>query len=115
MSESNIGDPELVNRLNDLTYKLSQGIKLMGRYGREYAQAEHDYKMELAREAVRLRERDIPVTLIQLRIYGSGDVPDKRFKRDTAQVMYDTSKENINALKLQIRLLEAQIDREWRG
>lgn len=111
----NIGDPELLNRLNDLTLKLTKGIKLMGRYGREYAQAEHDYKMELAKEAVRLRSTDMPVTQINLVIYGSGDVPNKRFKRDTAQVMYETSKENINVLKLQMRLLESQIDREWKS
>lgn len=111
----NIGDPELITQLNDLNAQLSQGIKLMGRYGREYAQAEHDYKIELAKEAIRLREKDIPVTMIQLRIYGTGDVPDKRFKRDTAQVMYNTAQENINAIKLKMRLLEAQIDREYRG
>ena len=114
MSE-NIGDPELINRLNDLTIKLTQGIKLMGKYGREFAQAEHDYKMELAKEAVRLRNTEMPVTQINLVIYGSGEVPNKRFKRDTAQVMYETSKENINVLKLQMRLLESQIDREWKG
>lgn len=113
--ENNIGDPELVNRLNDLTSKLTQGIRLMGKYGREYAQAEHDYKMELAKEAVRLRSTDMPVTQINLVIYGSNNVPKMRFKRDTAEVMYETSKENINALKLQIRLLEAQIDREWKS
>lgn len=114
MSE-NIGDPELITQLNDLNAQLSQGIRLMGRYGREYAQAEHDYKIELAKEAIRLREKDIPVTMVQLRIYGTGDVPDKRFKRDTAQVMYNTAQENINAIKLKMRLLEAQIDREYRG
>lgn len=114
MSES-IGDPELITQLNDLNAQLSQGIRLMGRFGREYAQAEHDYKIELAKEAIRLREKDIPVTMIQLRIYGTGDVPDKRFKRDTAQVMYNTAQENINAIKLKMRLLEAQIDREYRG
>lgn len=114
MSE-NIGDPELITQLNDLNGQLSQGIRLMGRYGREYAQAEHDYKIELAKEAIRLREKDIPVTMIQLRIYGTGDVPKKRFERDKAEVMYDTAKENINAIKLKMRLLEAQIDREYRG
>ena len=114
MSE-NIGDPELITQLNDLNGQLSQGIRLMGRYGREYARAEHDYKIELAKEAIRLREKDIPVTMIQLRIYGTGDVPEKRFKRDTAKVMYDTAQENINAIKLKMRLLEAQIDREYRG
>lgn len=115
MNEGNLGDPELINRLNELTYKLTQGIKLMGKYGREYAQAEHDYKMELAKEAIKLRNTDMPVTQINLVIYGSGNVPKMRFNRDTAQVMYETSKENINVLKLQMRLLESQIDREWKG
>ena len=111
----NIGDPELVTKLNDLTTRLTQGIKLMGQYGREYAQAEHDYKVQLAEEAIRLRNTDMPVTQINLVIYGSGKVPKMRFNRDTAQVMYETAKENINVLKLQMRLLESQIDREWRG
>ena len=112
---NNIGDPELITQLNDLNAQLSQGIKLMGRYGREYASAERDYKIELAKEAIRLREKDIPVTMVQLRIYGTGDVPKKRFDRDTAEVMYNTAKENINAIKLKMRLLEAQIDREWKS
>lgn len=111
----NLGDPEMITKLNDLASRLSEGIRLMGRYGREYAQAERDYKTELAKESVRLREKDMPVTLIQLSIYGTGEVPKMRFRRDTAQVLYETSKENINVLKLQARLLEAQIDREWKG
>lgn len=113
--ENNIGDPELVNRLNDLTYRMTQGIKLMGKYGRELADAERNYKMELQKEVLRLRSQGEAVTLIQLCVYGSGNVPNLRFKRDEAQALYETSKENINVLKLQIRLLESQIDREWKG
>ena len=115
MNENNFGDPEMINKLNDLTYKMTQGIKLMGKYGRELANAERDYKMELQKEVLRLRSQGEAVTLIQLCVYGSGDVPKLRFKRDEAQALYDTAKENINVLKLQIRLLEAQIDREWKG
>lgn len=113
--ENNIGDPELVNKLNDLTFRMTQGIKLMGKYGRELANAERDYKIELQKEVLRLRLQGEAVTLIQLRVYGSGEVPKLRFKRDEAQALYETSKENINVLKLQIRLLESQIDREWKS
>lgn len=113
MSENNLGDPAMINKLNDLTYKMTQGIRLMGKYGRELAKTERDYKVELAKEVVRLREDGVPVTLIQLRVHGTGEVSNLRFKRDLAQALYDTSKENINVLKLQIRLLESQIDREW--
>ena len=111
----NLGDPEMLNRLTALQERMTQGIKLMGKYGRELADAERNYKVELAKEVLRLRNGGEPVTLIQLRVHGSGEVPRLRFKRDEAQALYDTSKENINVLKLQIRLLESQIDREWRG
>ena len=111
----NVGDPAMINKLNDLTERMTQGIKLMGKYGRELASAERDYKIELQKEVLRLRSQGEAVTLIQLRVYGSGEVPKLRFKRDEAQALYETSKENINVLKLQIRLLESQIDREWKS
>lgn len=111
----NYGDPQMINRLNDLTEKLSSGIRLMARYGKELAEAERDYKVELRKEVLRLRSQGEAVTVIQQCVRGSGKVPELRFKRDTAQVMYDTAKENINVLKLQTRLLESQIDREWKS
>lgn len=112
---SNIGDPDMLNKLNDLTLKVSEGIKLMGGYGKDLAKAEREYKVALAKEVVKMRDNDVPVTLIQLRVHGTGEVANLRFKRDFAKAMYETSKENINVLKLQIRLLESQIDREWKG
>lgn len=109
----NLGDPMLINELNAMSDKLTQGIKLMGKYGREYANAERKYKVELAKTALRLREQGMPVTLIDKVIYGK--VANERFDRDTAEVMYKTAQEHINAIKLQIRILDNQIDREYRG
>ena len=37
------------------------------------------------------------------------------FERDCAQVRYDSAKEALQVYKLDARMLEAQIDREWRG
>ena len=113
--DSNIGDPELLNRLNDLQRSMTNGVKLMGRYGREYARAERDYKVELSQEALRLKDGGMKVTLIAAVIHGRPAVAEKRFKRDLAEALYKTAQENINVLKLQARLLEEQIDREYRG
>ncbi len=109
----NLGDPDLLNQLNDYSMKLTQGIKLMGKYGREYAETERAYKVALAQEALRLRDKGMPVTLIDKVIYGK--VSDERFKRDTAEILYRTSMEHINALKLQIRIIDNQIQREYGG
>ena len=35
------------------------------------------------------------------------------FQRDVAKVMYETNQEHINTVKLQLRLLDNQIAREW--
>ena len=55
----------------------------------------------------------MPVTLINQIIYGIPEVADKRFKRDVAETMYNVALENINSTKLQLRILENQLQREW--
>lgn len=105
---------DLVNELNDLCTKLTVSGRQMMKYGNALAEAERDYKVKLREEALRLRtEKDMPVTLIQQVVYGIPEVAEKRFKRDVAETMYKTAQESINTLKLKIRILDAQISREW--
>ena len=105
---------ELFNDLQALTKKLNTSISILAKYGKEYALAERNYKISLRQEALKLRsEKDMPVTLIQQVVYGVPEVADKRFKRDVAEAMYNTAQENINVIKLQMRLLESQLNREW--
>lgn len=86
----------------------------MAKYGREYAETERDYKITLRQEALKLRtEKDMPVTLINQVVYGVPEVAEKRYKRDVAEAMYQTAQENINSIKLQIRVIEGQLNREW--
>lgn len=107
---------DLMNELNDLCAKLTVSGKQMAKYGRELAEAERDYKICLREEALKLRTtKDMPVTLINQVVYGIPEVAELRFKRDIADTMYQTSKESINTLKLKIRVLDAQIQREWGG
>lgn len=104
----------LYNDIQDLTNRLNQAIKLLAKYGREFAEAERDYKISLRQEALKLRaEKNMPVTLIQQVVYGVPEVAEKRFKRDVAEALYNTAQENINSIKLQIRVIEGQLNREW--
>lgn len=105
---------ELFNDLQALTGKLNTSINLLAKYGKEFAETEKDYKITLRQEALKLRaENGMPVTLIQQVVYGVPEVADKRFKRDVAEAMYQTAQENINSIKLQIRVIENQLNREW--
>lgn len=105
---------DLFNDLQGLTNRLNQSIKLLAKYGRELAETERDYKITLRQEALKLRtEKDMPVTLIQQVVYGIPEVAKKRYERDVAEAMYQTAQENINSIKLQIRVIEGQLNREW--
>ena len=81
--------------------------------GRDLAEKERDYKMAVNKKALQLRAEDMPVTLINQVIYGYEDIADLRFKRDTAEVVYNSNLEYINVIKLVLRILENQLDREY--
>lgn len=93
--------------------KLNISIKTLAKNGKALAEAEREYKITLRQEALKLRSDGMAVTLINQIVYGIPQVAEKRFKRDIAESMYQTNQEYINTTKLQIRILESQLSREW--
>ena len=105
---------DYINEILEKSKYLDSCIEQLRDYGLKLSNAEKDYKITLRQEALKLRaEENMPVTLINQIIYGVPEVAEKRFKRDIAETMYNTCQERINTLKLQIRILESQINREW--
>lgn len=104
---------DLVNQLMSLQRQLTASIGQLKKNGVTLAEAERDYKIALNKRVLELREERMAVTLIQLVIHGEKDVAEFRFKRDVAQTIYDTNMEHINGTKLQMRILENQINKEW--
>lgn len=104
---------DLYEEIMRLMVELTASIRKLRDNGAKLAEAERDYKITLRQEALRLRAGDMPVTLINNIIYGVPEVAEKRFKRDVEQANYDANKEHINVTKLKLRILEAQLSREW--
>ena len=105
---------DLYNELVKKIQELNISIKKLRETGTDFAEAERDYKITLRQEALKLRaEKGMPVTLIQQVVYGVPEVADKRFKRDVAEAIYNANQESINSTKLQIRVIESQLNREW--
>ena len=104
---------DLYDEIQKLMAELTASISKLRENGAKLADAERDYKITLRQEALRLRAEEMPVTLINQIIYGVPEVADKRFKRDVEQANYDTNREHINVTKLKLRILEAQLAREW--
>ena len=44
---------------------------------------------------------------------GNPEIAKLRFERDVAEVVYKSAMEAINGYKLQIKILNDQLDREW--
>ena len=104
---------DLLQELQSKVKQLDVSVRQLRRSGTEYASAERDYKILLRAECLKMREDGLPVGLIDKTCYGVQSVADARFRRDVAQAVYEANKEAINTIKLQLRLIEAQIEREW--
>lgn len=93
--------------------KLDQALKTLRINGQALAQAEHDYKIELSKKVLELKDEGMPATLISLVIYGKPTIAKLRLERDIAESVYKANEEAINVCKLKLRLIENQLQREW--
>ena len=106
-------DYDLYQELKQKTRQLDYSIKTLRKSGTEYAQAERDYKILLRQECLKLRDSGMAIGMIDKTCYGVPSVAEARFKRDVAEAVYKANLEAINSIKLQMRLIEGQIQREW--
>jgi hypothetical protein len=104
---------DLYNELQQKTRELETSIKLLRKNGTAYAEAEKDYKILLRTECLKMRDEGMAVGMIDKTAYGIPSVAEARFKRDVAEATYKANQEAINSIKLQLRLIENQIQREW--
>jgi hypothetical protein len=106
---------DLLKELNDKSGRLDKALGGLGKYGRAYAEYERDYRMALNKKIIEERTKGTPVTIISDICRGDSVVADLKYKRDCAETLYKSCLEGINVLKLQLKLLEEQISREYRG
>lgn len=105
---------ELIQEIGAKSSMLDAAVKQLGVRGKAYAQAERDYKVALAKKIMQEREKGTPVTIISDICKGDNEIARLRFERDCAEVVYKSAMEAIQSIKLQIRILDAQIEREWK-
>lgn len=104
---------ELWQEILEKQKMLDKAIKELAQNGYKLAECERDYKIAVNKKALELRSQDVPVTLINQVIYGYEEIAKLRFERDTAQVKYNANLEYINVLKIQVKLMSNQLDKEW--
>ena len=108
-----MADYDLWSEIQSKTKQLDYSVKELRKSGTAYAEAEKAYKVKLRETALRLRSQDMAVGMISMTVYGIPEVAELRFKRDCCEAVYKANVEAINAIKLEIRIINEQLSREW--
>lgn len=106
-------DFDLWQELQGKTKQLEYCIKQLRTSGTDYAEAERAYKIKLREHCLRLKSEGMAVGMINLTCYGIPEVAELRFKRDCCEAIYKANQEAINSIKLEMRIIDAQLSREW--
>lgn len=104
---------ELLQEIESKTRQLEVSIKTLRKSGTDYAEAEKNYKVLLRQECLKLRDEGNAIGMIDKICYGIPSVAEARFRRDVCEAVYKANLEAINSVKLQLRLLDNQVGREW--
>lgn len=106
------GQDQVIN-IQDLYKILDKCILDLAGKGRAKAQAECDYRVELAEKILTERAKKIPVTIISDICRGDRKIAKLKFDRDVADVLYDTVLQKIYATKLQLQIAEKRFNIEY--
>ena len=100
---------ELESRLKDLDV----AIKSLRKTGEAYAKAYTDYRVELAKELMILKNDGYAISLAGDIARGKPQIAHLKFLEISKEAIYKANLESINATKLAIKIIQEQIDREW--
>lgn len=101
---------------NELTYKsqlLYKSVEELKNTGKRYADAYTKYRVELAKELVKLKDEGYAITLAGDIARGKPEIAKLKFDEISTEAVYKANLETINVLKLQIKIIENQISREY--
>ena len=104
---------DLIVTMHAKVSELESALNELASTGVAKALAERDYKMKLSEWSMRLKSDGYSGTMIDKVIYGIDKVAETRYQRDVAEVLYQVAIERINCTKLEIRVLDEQIKREY--
>ncbi len=71
------------------------------------AETERDYRVKLAREIMTLRDKGLPVSIVN--DVARGNCADAKYERDLAEVMYRATLEAIESQRAQLSALQSAL------
>lgn len=104
---------DLLQELNSLIKQLDISVKQLRKSGSDYAKAYTDYRIALAKELLILKNEGYAITLAGDIARGKSEIAHLKFEEISKEAIYKANQESINALKLEIKIIQEQINKEY--
>lgn len=104
---------DLYNELQEKCRLLDNSIKMLRKTGSDYAKAYTDYRVALAKELVKLKDEGYAITLAGDIARGKTEIAHLKFEEISKEAIYKANMESINVLKLEIKIIQEQLNKEW--
>lgn len=104
---------DLYNELADKIKLLETSIKQLAKTGSDYAKAYTDYRIALSKRLVELKEQKMSATLSYDVARGEPNIAHLKFEEICKEAIYKANQESINATKLEIKIIQEQINKEY--
>lgn len=104
---------DLITELDKKSKALDTSVKQLRKSAYDYAKARHDYRVAIATETLKMRDAGMKVTVISDVVRGMPSIAKLGMDEIVTKAIYEANIESIQAIKLQIRLLDAQLEREF--
>lgn len=101
--------------LNNLRNDLNKAITIIRERGKNKAIAERDYRVAVAKEILILRDKGVPVTIINDLVRGNESIANLKLNRDIADTLYESNMQYIYSTKLNIDIVLKQLHAERKG
>lgn len=101
---------EEMNRLKNLLNKTLAELKDRGII---YAKAYASYRKLLAQELLKLKAEGMPATIAYDIARGKEEIANAKEQEIIAETLYKSCQEAINSYKLQMKILQEQIEKEY--
>ena len=103
----------MYEEMENLISLLDLALKEYKTRGKEYAKAYKEYRVLVAKKLLELKANGMPVTIAYDIARGDEVVANAKEREIITETLYKSCQEAINTYKLQIKVLQEQINKEW--
>lgn len=104
---------ELWEEIMLIERQLNEALSTFRENGIKYCEAERNYQMAKSKEIMRLKSEGYPITLIPQVVKGIEEIANLDFERNKWEVVYKANQESLNVKKIELRVKEGEINREY--